>query len=250
MIRFIKHHANSLHYFISDFIPFLKALLRNPVYMLFIVISVLQFSAFIGMISFMPKYLEQQFGKSASDAIFLIGKFASFCLTISLLKLSVHIYICIFMCVCTHIHTVGKCFCKWQIPHYKTFVNSHAFSAKNLLIFCQELNNPLPICWIVPERWSCRSFPTLWFYDSMILTFTIQNSLMESQSHRITEWLKLEGISWRRWTGHDPTWCFWPLFSGSSHWASMNSPLFSLLCYKEIRFLSLSTCLLGYVPFR
>lgn len=167
MIRFIKHHANSLHYFISDFIPFLKALLRNPVYMLFIVISVLQFSAFIGMISFMPKYLEQQFGKSASDAIFLIGKFASFCLTISLLKLSVHIYICIFMCVCTHIHTVGKCFCKWQIPHYKTFVNSHAFSAKNLLIFCQELNNPLPICWIVPERWSCRSFPTLWFYDSI-----------------------------------------------------------------------------------
>ncbi|POI25853.1 hypothetical protein CIB84_010397, partial [Bambusicola thoracicus] len=56
----------------TDFIPFLKALLRNPVYMLFIVITVLQFSAFIGMISFMPKYLEQQFGKSASDAIFLI----------------------------------------------------------------------------------------------------------------------------------------------------------------------------------
>ncbi|NXL84390.1 SO1A2 protein, partial [Alectura lathami] len=56
-----------------DFIPFLKALFRNPVYMLFICITVLQFSAFNGMISFMPKYLEQQFGKSASDAIFLIG---------------------------------------------------------------------------------------------------------------------------------------------------------------------------------
>ncbi|NXF62530.1 SO1A2 protein, partial [Ciccaba nigrolineata] len=55
------------------FIPFLKALFRNPVYMLFICITVLQFSAFNGMISFMPKYLEQQFGKSASDAIFLIG---------------------------------------------------------------------------------------------------------------------------------------------------------------------------------
>ncbi|NXR05653.1 SO1A2 protein, partial [Semnornis frantzii] len=50
-----------------------KALFRNPVYMLFICITVLQFSAFDGMISFMPKYLEQQFGKSASDAIFLIG---------------------------------------------------------------------------------------------------------------------------------------------------------------------------------
>uniref|UniRef100_A0A803V5P0 Solute carrier organic anion transporter family member n=1 Tax=Ficedula albicollis TaxID=59894 RepID=A0A803V5P0_FICAL len=57
----------------ADFIPFLKALLHNPVYMLFICITVLQFSAFDGMISFLPKYLEQQFGKSASDAIFLIG---------------------------------------------------------------------------------------------------------------------------------------------------------------------------------
>uniref|UniRef100_A0A8B9PG23 Solute carrier organic anion transporter family member n=1 Tax=Apteryx owenii TaxID=8824 RepID=A0A8B9PG23_APTOW len=67
------HHTNLLHSFIPDFIPFLKALFRNPVYMLFICITVLQFSAFNGMISFMPKYLEQQFGKSASDAIFLIG---------------------------------------------------------------------------------------------------------------------------------------------------------------------------------
>ncbi|NXF36499.1 SO1A2 protein, partial [Nyctibius bracteatus] len=68
-----NHHTNLLHYFIPDFIPFLKALFCNPVYMLFICITVLQFSAFNGMISFMPKYLEQQFGKSASDAIFLIG---------------------------------------------------------------------------------------------------------------------------------------------------------------------------------
>ncbi|NXU78891.1 SO1A5 protein, partial [Oreotrochilus melanogaster] len=57
----------------SNFIPFLKGLFHNPVYMLFICITILQFSAFDGMISFMPKYLEQQFGKSASDAIFLIG---------------------------------------------------------------------------------------------------------------------------------------------------------------------------------
>ncbi|NWU62956.1 SO1A2 protein, partial [Pterocles burchelli] len=55
------------------FIPFLKALFQNPVYMLFISVTVLQFNGFIGMISFMPKYFEQQFGKSASDAIFLIG---------------------------------------------------------------------------------------------------------------------------------------------------------------------------------
>ncbi|NXJ83707.1 SO1A2 protein, partial [Trogon melanurus] len=55
------------------FIPFLKALFCNPVYMLFMCVTVLQFNAFIGMVTFLPKYLEQQFGKSASDAIFLMG---------------------------------------------------------------------------------------------------------------------------------------------------------------------------------
>uniref|UniRef100_A0A8C0IPL6 Solute carrier organic anion transporter family member n=1 Tax=Chelonoidis abingdonii TaxID=106734 RepID=A0A8C0IPL6_CHEAB len=49
-----------------------KSLFHNPVYMLFICITVMQFSAFNGMITFMPKYLEQQYGKSASQAIFLI----------------------------------------------------------------------------------------------------------------------------------------------------------------------------------
>uniref|UniRef100_A0A8C5JH91 Solute carrier organic anion transporter family member n=1 Tax=Junco hyemalis TaxID=40217 RepID=A0A8C5JH91_JUNHY len=76
MIKNVTASGNNavyLHYFLADFIPFLKALFHNPVYMLFICITVLQFSAFDGMISFMPKYLEQQFGKSASDAIFLIG---------------------------------------------------------------------------------------------------------------------------------------------------------------------------------
>ncbi|XP_045637421.1 solute carrier organic anion transporter family member 1A2 isoform X4 [Ursus americanus] len=56
-----------------DFLPFMKSLLRNPIYMLFILISIIQFNAFVNMFTFMPKYLEQQYGKSASDAIFLIG---------------------------------------------------------------------------------------------------------------------------------------------------------------------------------
>ncbi|NXU57142.1 SO1A5 protein, partial [Turnix velox] len=68
-----KTIINLLPYFILDFIPCFKALLNNRVYMLFICVTVLQFNAFIGMVSFLPKYLEQQFGKSASDAIFLIG---------------------------------------------------------------------------------------------------------------------------------------------------------------------------------
>ncbi|XP_037701010.1 solute carrier organic anion transporter family member 1A2 [Choloepus didactylus] len=57
----------------KDFLPFMKSLLCNPIYMLFILISVIQFNAFVNMISFMPKYLEQQYGKSSSDSIFLIG---------------------------------------------------------------------------------------------------------------------------------------------------------------------------------
>uniref|UniRef100_A0A8C3XCB6 Solute carrier organic anion transporter family member n=1 Tax=Catagonus wagneri TaxID=51154 RepID=A0A8C3XCB6_9CETA len=57
----------------KDFLPFMKSLLCNPVYMLFILISVLQFNAFVNMFSFMPKYMEQHYGKSTSDAIFLIG---------------------------------------------------------------------------------------------------------------------------------------------------------------------------------
>nr|XP_025039524.1 solute carrier organic anion transporter family member 1A2 [Pelodiscus sinensis]XP_025039525.1 solute carrier organic anion transporter family member 1A2 [Pelodiscus sinensis]XP_025039526.1 solute carrier organic anion transporter family member 1A2 [Pelodiscus sinensis]XP_025039527.1 solute carrier organic anion transporter family member 1A2 [Pelodiscus sinensis] len=65
-----KHKMNEIT---KDFIPYLRSLFYNPVYMLFICITVLQFSAFIGMITFMPKYVEQQYGKSASQAIFLIG---------------------------------------------------------------------------------------------------------------------------------------------------------------------------------
>ncbi|KAI5158776.1 solute carrier organic anion transporter family member 1A2 [Manis pentadactyla] len=57
----------------KDFLPFMKSLLCNPIYMLFIIISVIQFNAFVNMLSFMPKYMEQQYGRSASEAIFLIG---------------------------------------------------------------------------------------------------------------------------------------------------------------------------------
>ncbi|XP_072000859.1 solute carrier organic anion transporter family member 1A2-like isoform X1 [Engystomops pustulosus] len=60
----------------TGFIVLLKKLLKNGVYMLFLLVTVLQFSAFVGFMSFMPKYLEQQYGKSASEAILLIGVYS------------------------------------------------------------------------------------------------------------------------------------------------------------------------------
>ncbi|XP_029472409.1 solute carrier organic anion transporter family member 1A2 [Rhinatrema bivittatum] len=64
---------NSKQRITEDFLPFLRSLSHNSIYMLFLCITVLQFNAFVGMITFMPKYIEVQYGKSASEAIFLIG---------------------------------------------------------------------------------------------------------------------------------------------------------------------------------
>ncbi|XP_053575107.1 solute carrier organic anion transporter family member 1A2 [Bombina bombina] len=58
---------------LKEFLQSLKHLFKNKVYTLFVIVTVIQFDAFIGFISFMPKYLEQQYGKSASEAIFLIA---------------------------------------------------------------------------------------------------------------------------------------------------------------------------------
>lgn len=57
----------------KDFFVFMKSLSCNPIYMLFILISILQFNAFINSFTFMPKYLEQQYGKSTAEVVFLMG---------------------------------------------------------------------------------------------------------------------------------------------------------------------------------
>ncbi|KAK7896330.1 hypothetical protein WMY93_021655 [Mugilogobius chulae] len=55
------------------FLPSLKRLLGTPAYFLLLCGSILRFNSLIGLITFKAKYMEQQFGQSASRANFLIG---------------------------------------------------------------------------------------------------------------------------------------------------------------------------------
>ncbi|KAG2468898.1 SO1C1 protein, partial [Polypterus senegalus] len=56
-----------------DFIPSLKGLLGNPIYFLYLCITIVQFNSLIGMVTYKPKYIEQHYGQSASKANFIIG---------------------------------------------------------------------------------------------------------------------------------------------------------------------------------
>uniref|UniRef100_A0A3Q2C7K9 Solute carrier organic anion transporter family member n=1 Tax=Cyprinodon variegatus TaxID=28743 RepID=A0A3Q2C7K9_CYPVA len=58
---------------IDRFLPSLKRLLGTPAYFLLLCGSILKFNSFIGLFTFKAKYMEQQFGQSASRANFLIG---------------------------------------------------------------------------------------------------------------------------------------------------------------------------------
>uniref|UniRef100_A0AAX7UMN6 Solute carrier organic anion transporter family member n=1 Tax=Astatotilapia calliptera TaxID=8154 RepID=A0AAX7UMN6_ASTCA len=57
----------------KGFLPSLRRLLGTPAYFLLLCGNILKFNAFIGLLTFKAKYMEQQFGQSASRANFLIG---------------------------------------------------------------------------------------------------------------------------------------------------------------------------------
>uniref|UniRef100_A0A3Q3RNR7 Solute carrier organic anion transporter family member n=1 Tax=Mastacembelus armatus TaxID=205130 RepID=A0A3Q3RNR7_9TELE len=57
-----------------DFIPSLKRLFKNSIYVLMILTYLVTVNGFIGLITFKPKFMEQIYGQSASKSIFLIGK--------------------------------------------------------------------------------------------------------------------------------------------------------------------------------
>ncbi|XP_005998930.3 solute carrier organic anion transporter family member 1C1 [Latimeria chalumnae] len=60
---------------VKDFWPSLKDLICSPIYTLLLIVSVILFNAFIGLITYHPKYLESQYGQSASKANFYVGVF-------------------------------------------------------------------------------------------------------------------------------------------------------------------------------
>uniref|UniRef100_A0A8C3V5I4 Solute carrier organic anion transporter family member n=1 Tax=Catharus ustulatus TaxID=91951 RepID=A0A8C3V5I4_CATUS len=57
----------------KDFLPSLKNLFGNPVYILYLCASIIQFNALIGMVTYKPKYIEQQYGQTSSKTNFVIG---------------------------------------------------------------------------------------------------------------------------------------------------------------------------------
>ncbi|XP_041441700.1 solute carrier organic anion transporter family member 1C1 [Xenopus laevis] len=58
---------------VKDFLPSVKDLLGNPVYFLYLCGSVFQYNSLIGMVTYKPKYIEQQYGQTSSKTNFLIG---------------------------------------------------------------------------------------------------------------------------------------------------------------------------------
>ncbi|XP_053270899.1 solute carrier organic anion transporter family member 1C1 [Pleuronectes platessa] len=68
-----KEKPVSFHEMAKDFVPSLRRLFRNSIYVLMILTHLVAVNGFMGLITFKPKYLEQIFGQSASRATFLIG---------------------------------------------------------------------------------------------------------------------------------------------------------------------------------
>ncbi|KFV10368.1 Solute carrier organic anion transporter family member 1C1, partial [Tauraco erythrolophus] len=71
MLCIFQNHL--IYLFLSDFYTSLKKVLSNRIYFTFLCSSLLQFSSFIGFLTYKPKYMEQQYGQSTSKSNFLIG---------------------------------------------------------------------------------------------------------------------------------------------------------------------------------
>ncbi|XP_071753565.2 solute carrier organic anion transporter family member 1C1-like [Centroberyx gerrardi] len=71
--KFRPEEPANLHEMAKEFVPALKSLLGNPVYIIYLCVTIIQFNSLIGMVTYKPKYIEQHYGQSASKANFLMG---------------------------------------------------------------------------------------------------------------------------------------------------------------------------------
>ncbi|XP_034444659.1 solute carrier organic anion transporter family member 1C1-like [Hippoglossus hippoglossus] len=71
--KFRPEEPANLHQMAKDFLPALKSLLGNPVYIIYLCVTIIQFNSLIGMVTYKTKYIEQHYGQSASKANFLMG---------------------------------------------------------------------------------------------------------------------------------------------------------------------------------
>ncbi|XP_074727561.1 solute carrier organic anion transporter family member 1C1-like isoform X7 [Strix uralensis] len=58
---------------VKDFFPALKKLFGNPIFLVYILLTILQYNSLVGLITYETKFMEQQFNVSVARAIFLIG---------------------------------------------------------------------------------------------------------------------------------------------------------------------------------
>lgn len=68
----------SIYLSIADFLPALKKLFGNPIFVVFIFLTILQYNSLVGIITYEPKFMEQQFNVSVAKAIFLIGMYLNY----------------------------------------------------------------------------------------------------------------------------------------------------------------------------
>ncbi|XP_040823530.1 solute carrier organic anion transporter family member 1B3-like [Ochotona curzoniae] len=66
-------HGQTVTGTVTGFFTSLKSIIINPMFVLFLFVTLLQFSSFVGSLTYSFKYVEQQYGQSASQANFVLG---------------------------------------------------------------------------------------------------------------------------------------------------------------------------------
>uniref|UniRef100_A0A672I3Y1 Solute carrier organic anion transporter family member n=1 Tax=Salarias fasciatus TaxID=181472 RepID=A0A672I3Y1_SALFA len=78
--KFRQEEPANLHLMANEFVPTLKSLLGNPVFTIYLCVTIIQFNSLIGMVTYKPKYIEQHYGQSASKEGSLFSDCNSGCL--------------------------------------------------------------------------------------------------------------------------------------------------------------------------